>query len=76
MNNLITDICSIISTPLFFRSLENLYSFDSYIWEKNEGMPYFEPFFCKKKNGEMHSADSPFWPFIAFRVNGRVNELL
>ena len=51
----------IISTPLFFRSLENLYSFDS--WEKNEGMPYFEPFLYKF--GEMYSADSPFWPFIA-----------
>ena len=31
-------------------------------------MPYFE-----QKNGEMYSADSPFWPlgFIVFRVNGR-----
>ena len=58
----------IISTPLFFRSLENLCSFDS--WEKNEGMPYFEPFFVKI-----------WWnvqcglPFLAlysvFRVNGR-----
>ena len=58
----------IISTPLFFRSLENLYSFDS--WEKNEGMSYFEPFFVKI-----------WWnvqcglPFLAlysvFRVNGR-----
>ena len=40
-------ICSIISTPILFRCLENLYSFDSYIWEKNEGMLYFETIFVK-----------------------------
>ena len=33
-------------------------------------MPNFKPFFFFKF-GEMYSADSPFWPFIAFQVNGR-----
>ena len=64
------DICSIISTPLF-SGLWKICIVSTLIFEKkkNEEMPYFEPFL--EKFGEMYSADSPFGPFIAFRVNGR-----
>ena len=39
-------MCSAISTPPpFFRSLENLSSFNPYIWAKVRKMSYFDPFF-------------------------------
>ena len=69
LNNLITDICSIISTPLF-SGLWKICIVSTLIFEKKWGNAIFRTFFVKK-NGEMYSADYPFWPFIAFRVNGR-----
>ena len=41
------------------------------IFEKNEGMTYFEPIFCKKKLAKCIVWTPTFFPFIAFRVNGR-----
>ena len=62
--------------PPFFRSQENLYSFDPYIWAKMRKM-YFDPYFSSNF-GKMYSFDPPpppppppFWPFVAFRVNRR-----
>ena len=34
--------------PPFFRSLENLYCFDPYIWGKMRKMSYFDPYFLAK----------------------------
>ena len=56
--------------PPFFRSLENLYSFDPYFLAKMRKMSYFDPYFLSKF-GKMYSFDPPFSPFVAFRVNGR-----
>ena len=57
--------------PPFFRSLENLYSFDPYILAKMRKMSYFDPYFSSKL-GKMYSFDPPsFFTLVAFRVNGR-----
>ena len=56
--------------PTFFRSLVNLYSFDSNIWEKNEGMLYFDHL-KKKKIGEMYSFQLHFRLFTVFQANVR-----
>ena len=58
-------ICSAISTP-FYRSLENLYSFDPYIWGRIRKMSYFDPYFLAKY-GKMYCFDPPFSSFVAFR---------
>ena len=55
--------------PPFFRSLENLYSFDPYILAKMRKMSYFDPYFSSKL-GKMYSFDPPFLTLIAFRVDG------
>ena len=46
--------------PPFFRSLENLYSFDPYILAKMRQMSYFDPYFSSKL-GKMYSFDPPFF---------------
>ena len=52
------NICSAVSTP-FFRSLENLYSFDPYILTKmRKKMSYFDPYFSSKL-GKMYSFTPP-----------------
>ena len=56
--------------PPFFRSLENLYSFDPYILAKMRKMSYFDPYFSSKL-GKMYSFDPPFLTLVAFRVDGR-----
>ena len=49
--------------PPFFRSLENLYSFDPYILAKMRKMSYFDPYFSSKL-GKMYSFDQScfFYP--------------
>ena len=42
--------------PPFFRSLENLYSFDPYILAKMRKTSYFEPYFSSK-SGKMYRFD-------------------
>ena len=56
--------------PPFFRSLENLYSFDPYILAKMWKMLYFDPYFSSKL-GKMYSFDPPFFTLVAFRVDGQ-----
>ena len=56
--------------PPFFKSLENLYSFDPYILAKIRKMSYFDPYFSSKL-GKMYSFDPPFLTLVAFRVDGR-----
>ena len=56
--------------PPFFRSLENLYSFNPYILAKMGKMSYFDPYFSSKL-GKMYSFDPPFFTLVAFRVDGR-----
>ena len=56
--------------PPFFRSLENLYSFDPYILAKMRKKSYFDPYFSSKL-GKMYSFDPPFFTLVAFRVDGR-----
>ena len=56
--------------PPFFRSLENLYSFDPFILAKMGKMSYFDPYFSSKL-GKMYSFDPPFLTLVAFRVDGR-----
>ena len=56
--------------PPFFRSLENLYSFEPYILAKMRKMSYFDPYFSSKL-GKMYSFDPPFLTLVAFRVDGR-----
>ena len=46
--------------PLFFRSLENLYSFDPYILAKMKKMSYFDRYFSSKLD-KMYSFDPPFF---------------
>ena len=57
--------------PPFFRSLENLYSFDPYIIAKIKKMSYFDPYFSLKKMGKLYSFDPPFSTLVAFWVDGR-----
>ena len=62
-------ICSVILTP-FFRSLENLYSFDPCVLPKMKKMSYFDPYFSSKL-GKMYSFALPFFTPVAFRVGGQ-----
>ena len=52
----------------FLMSLENLYSFDTYILAKMRKMSYFDPYLSSKL-GKMYSFDPPFWPLK--RVSSR-----
>ena len=56
--------------PPFFRSLENLYSFDPYILATMRKMSYFDPYFSSKLS-KMYSFNPPFLTLVAFRVEGR-----
>ena len=58
----------IISTPLFFRSLENLYSFDS--WEQKWGNAVFRTFFVKNL-WNVQCGLPVLALYSVFRVNGR-----
>ena len=55
--------------PPFFRSLENLYSFDPYILAKMGKMSYFDPYFSSKL-GKMYSFHPLFWPLKRFELMG------
>ena len=71
--------------PPFFRSLENLYSFDPYILAKMWKMSYFDPYILAKirkmsyfdpyfssKLGKIYISTPPFFfTLLAFRVDGR-----
>ena len=57
--------------PPYFRSLENLYSFDPSFWAKMRKMSYFDPYFLSKF-GKMYSFDPPFLPLCSISCHQAV----